>query len=187
MWEGVRDCSGAPKESLDFEKNRSPNTNWALAQLGDVSYWAFSALDILMWLPTVILFPGQILLRASPQNLHCLRFPVVSSPIWVLSLGSLSSIPILVLRLPRTNELMRLFFPLIYFLKTHFFSFPIFLSFFPCSSSFSSSFSLLLCSNPLLLLLLSLWSIFHFKWRPVFPSEIIEVLRILIDNLKQSL
>ena len=43
-----------------------------------------------------------------------------------------------------------------------------------------------LCDNSFLLSV-SLWLIFHFRLRLVFSSEIIDVFRILVDNLKQSL
>lgn len=138
-------------------KNRSPKTNWALAQLGDISYWAFSALDTLMQLPI-----------SRPDLTACVtKKPALSRVSSCLcsylgpSLGSLSSIPILDLRLPRTNEAF-FFFPLslsFIFFNTLFFSFSISLSFFSC---FSSSFSLPPYSNPLIFLWVPLWLFFSF-------------------------
>lgn len=85
------------------------------------------------------------------KSLLSLRFPAASAPIWVLSLDSLSSIPILVLTLPRTNEA---------FLVSHLFALT--LSSFPFPSPFRSPspvppllpalFPILPCNNPLFLL-----------------------------------
>lgn len=116
------DCSGPCRHSLGCE------TLGAERQIGHwLSQEIFPRELSLLWVPWCNHLQS-FYSQARPYCLHPPKpwtplLPAASAPIWVLSFGSLSSVPNLVFRFPRTNEAFLSFE--FFFLDIHLFSFTV--------------------------------------------------------------
>lgn len=104
------DCPGAPRDSLRYGKigAKSKAEHWHSQQVFLAELSLSSGYSNVTIYSGFLLRPG-LTACITNKSAFSFTFPVASAFIWVLSSGSLSSIPILVLRLSKVSETYSLF------------------------------------------------------------------------------